>query len=122
MPYRDTVNSKPPVLFAIYYVIMAIFGATTIGIHIGLACYILLTLIALYGLCAELFHPRVGVLAAAIAAVLMAEPRLAGGRRPTRNSSIICHRSSGYGACSGGYVRIGRGGGLAVGLAMVWPG
>ena len=74
VPYRDAVNAKPPGMFLLYWGAFRLFGESTVGLHLGLACYTLAMIAMLYRVGLEWRSPRVGLLAAAIAAVLMAEP------------------------------------------------
>lgn len=78
LPYRDAVNQKPPVTFGIYWLTMKVVGASpaafrlTAGVFAGLATYLVWVL----GL--KLYGPMAAALAAAVFAVISAEPGVLG--------------------------------------------
>ena len=63
-PYELAYNMKLPGTYAAYAVIMAAFGQTTRGIHIGLLIVNSLTIVLVYFLGRRLFGPICGVVAA----------------------------------------------------------
>ncbi|MBM4084642.1 MAG: hypothetical protein FJ272_07620 [Planctomycetes bacterium] len=86
LPYRDAVNQKPPVTFGLYWLTMKATGASpaafrlTAGVFAGLATYLVWVL----GL--KLYGPKAGVLAAAVFAIISAEPGVLG---QTANTEVF---------------------------------
>jgi 4-amino-4-deoxy-L-arabinose transferase-like glycosyltransferase len=64
-PYKFAYNMKLPGTYAAYAVIMAIFGETPQGIHLGVLLINTLTLILIYCLAGRLFGRTAGIVAAA---------------------------------------------------------
>jgi hypothetical protein len=64
LPYRDAYNMKLPGTYAMYSVIMALFGNSPSGVHAGFAIVSLATVVLLYLAFRRLFSPMVGLVAA----------------------------------------------------------
>ncbi len=64
-PYQLAYNMKLPGIYAAYAAIMAVFGETPAGIHLGLLLLNAFTILALYFLAALLFGSLAGLIAAA---------------------------------------------------------
>src|SRR5262249_52442453 len=77
-PYKLAYNMKFPGTYAAYAVIMAVFGETPAGIHIGLICLSSATALMLYWLGRKLVDEVVGVVAATASAFLFASPSMLG--------------------------------------------
>jgi hypothetical protein len=69
-PYRELFNMKFPGVYAAYAVIMAVFGQTITGIHIGLLLVNAVTIVLLFLLGRRLISAGAGVAAAAAFALL----------------------------------------------------
>jgi hypothetical protein len=69
-PYAQIYSMKMPGIYAVYAVILLVFGKTHTGIHLGLLIVNVATILLLYLLAKEIFSPGVGVITAAIFAVL----------------------------------------------------
>src|SRR5438477_9386243 len=54
-PYAQAYNFKMPGIYAVYAVILAILGETTVGIHLGLLAATSLTIVLLFLVAARLF-------------------------------------------------------------------
>lgn len=65
-PYTQAYNMKMPGTYAAYAVILAIFGQTVTGIHLGALFINAATILLVYLLGRKLFDPIVGVVAAAV--------------------------------------------------------
>src|SRR5258708_4006770 len=64
-PYKLAYNMKLPGTYAAYAIIMAIFGETPQGIHLGVLLINSLTLILIYFLAGRLFGRTAGIVATA---------------------------------------------------------
>lgn len=73
-PYKIAYNMKLPGTYAAYAVIMAIFGQTAAGIHIGLLFVNALTILLLYALGKRLFGSLGGIVAGASYGLLSVGP------------------------------------------------
>lgn len=69
-PYKVAYNMKLPGIYGLYALIMAIFGQTAVGIHIGLLLANLAATILLFILGRRLWNTRVGLISAASYPVL----------------------------------------------------
>lgn len=69
-PYRLAYNMKLPGTYAAYALVMAVFGQTPRGIHLGLLLVNLATAAVLFCLGRRLFDPETGAVAAAAFAIL----------------------------------------------------
>ena len=77
-PYQLAYNMKFPGTYAAYALIMAVFGQTPAGIHLGVTCVTTLTALLLYWLGRRLLDGIAGVGMATTYAVLAASPSLQG--------------------------------------------
>jgi len=69
-PYQEVYNMKLPGIYAIYAVIMAVFGQTHQGIHMGLLLANEVTLLFVFLLARRLFNPLAAAASASIFALL----------------------------------------------------
>ncbi|MHC4337754.1 MAG: glycosyltransferase family 39 protein, partial [Planctomycetota bacterium] len=69
-PYAQVYNMKMPGIYAAYALILAVFGQTHTGVHLGLLVINTATILLLFFLAKKLFDPLVGVVAAAAFALL----------------------------------------------------
>lgn len=69
-PYKEAYNMKMPGIYAVYALIMALFGQTHTAIHMGLLIINTATIILLFLLGKKLFNPLIGVLSGAFFALL----------------------------------------------------
>ena len=77
-PYKLAYNMKLPGTYAAYAVIMAAFGQTPSGIHLGLALVNVATIVMLFFLGRRLLDPVTGAVAALAYALLSTSPALVG--------------------------------------------
>jgi hypothetical protein len=77
-PYKLAFNMKFPGTYAMYALIMALFGETPAGIHFGVTIITTLTALMLYWLGKRMLDPTAGVVAATTYAVLAANTALFG--------------------------------------------
>jgi len=77
-PYKLAYNLKLPGTYASYAAIMAVFGETPAGIHLGFLLVNAITILLMYILGARLFGRWAGVVAAASYALLSASPSILG--------------------------------------------
>jgi hypothetical protein len=70
LPYAEVYNMKMPGIYGAYALIMAVFGQTHGGIHLGLLLVNAATIVLLFLLVKKLYGPFTGALAAAFFAVL----------------------------------------------------
>jgi 4-amino-4-deoxy-L-arabinose transferase-like glycosyltransferase len=71
LPYRDAIERKPPLLFAVYWAVFALFGACNwLALHLVAVAWVLLTMVGLFVLTADLAGRRAGALAAAAYALV----------------------------------------------------
>src|SRR6266480_1738309 len=77
-PYKLAYNMKFPGTYAAYAVIMAIFGQTIAGIHLGLLLVNLATITLIFFLGRRLFDSATGLVAAMTYAVLSVSPSVLG--------------------------------------------
>jgi len=77
-PYKLSYNLKLPGIYAAYAVVLAVFGLTASGIHLGLLVINAATATVLYWLTARLFGKLAGLVAAASYALLSASPTVMG--------------------------------------------
>src|SRR5712691_11237637 len=75
-PYAQAYNLKMPGIYAIYSVLLTVFGQTPAGIHLGLLVVNAVTTVLVFGVALRLFDARVAVVAAATFAALSSSPRL----------------------------------------------
>jgi hypothetical protein len=77
-PYKLAYNMKLPGTYIAYAALMAVFGQTTAGIHLGLLAVNLATILLLYRLTREMFDPLSAGLAAVFYATLSIGPAVLG--------------------------------------------
>jgi 4-amino-4-deoxy-L-arabinose transferase-like glycosyltransferase len=77
-PYDVAYNMKLPGTYAAYALILAVFGQTTEGIHLGLLVVNAAAIVLMFLLGRRLFDPLVGVVAAGSFAVLSVSPSVMG--------------------------------------------
>jgi hypothetical protein len=77
-PYKLAYNMKLPGTYVAYAALMAVFGQTTAGIHLGLLAVNVATILLLYRLARELFDPISAGLAAIFYAILSISPGVLG--------------------------------------------
>jgi hypothetical protein len=77
-PYKLAYNMKLPGTYAAYAVLMAIFGETTRGIHLGLTLINAVTILLVFLVGRKLFSPAGGLVAAASFALLSVSHALLG--------------------------------------------
>jgi hypothetical protein len=77
-PYKLAYNMKFPGAYAMHAGIMAVFGQSPAGIHLGLTCVTTLTALMVYGFGRRHLDELAGVVAAVTCAVLSACPSLLG--------------------------------------------
>jgi Dolichyl-phosphate-mannose-protein mannosyltransferase len=77
-PYQLAYNMKFPGTYAGYAVIMALFGETPAGIHLGILCITTFTALMLYWLGKKILDPCGGMVAATTHAVLATESGMFG--------------------------------------------
>ncbi|MDP2105197.1 MAG: glycosyltransferase family 39 protein, partial [Desulfobulbaceae bacterium] len=69
-PYQLLYNMKLPGIYAVYAVILAVFGNTQTGIHLGLLCANVASIVLLFLLGRRIAGPFAGICAGALFAVL----------------------------------------------------
>ena len=77
-PYQLAYNMKLPGTYIAYAALMAVFGQTTAGIHLGLLAVNLATLVLLYRFVRELFDPFSAGMAALAYSILSVSPAVLG--------------------------------------------
>ena len=75
-PYEMAYNMKLPGTYAAYAAIMAVFGQTATGIHLGLILVTSVTTVLLFLLVRRLFDDYVGLVAAATHAIMALDPTM----------------------------------------------
>jgi hypothetical protein len=75
-PYAAAYNLKAPGIYVAYALILAVFGQTTTGIHLGLIVVTSATTILMFLLARHLAGPVAGLVAAAVFAVQALNPKL----------------------------------------------
>jgi len=69
-PYAQAYNMKMPGIYAVYALILAVFGQTLEGIHLGLLVVNVAAVLLLFVLARKLFDPLTSVVAAAVFSIL----------------------------------------------------
>jgi 4-amino-4-deoxy-L-arabinose transferase-like glycosyltransferase len=77
-PYQVAYNDKLPGLYLAYAALMAVFGQTTTGIHLGLLAVNLATIVLVFLLARDLFDSLAGGIAAASYSLLALSPSVLG--------------------------------------------
>ncbi|MGO9110267.1 MAG: ArnT family glycosyltransferase [Thermoguttaceae bacterium] len=75
-PYKLAYNMKLPGTYLAYAALMAVFGQTTAGIHLGLLAVNLATIVLLYRFVRELFDPFSAGMAAVAYSILSVSPAM----------------------------------------------
>lgn len=78
LPYVGVYNMKMPGIYGIYALILAIFGQTPTGIHLGLLTTNIATIVLLFFLTKRLFNSTTAIIASANFAVLSLSPTVQG--------------------------------------------
>src|ERR1035438_1315804 len=73
-PYRDVYNMKLPGTYAAYALIMAVFGQSPSGIHLGLAIVNVSSIVLMFALGRKLLDDIAGIVAAVAFALLSLSP------------------------------------------------
>jgi hypothetical protein len=77
-PYKLAYNMKFPGTYAAYAAIMAVFGQSPSGIHLGIACVTFATALLFYLLCQKIFDDDIAAVSAVVSfAVVAATPEMA---------------------------------------------
>lgn len=76
IPYRDAIDQKPPGVFYLYALGMAIFGKTTEAIRVYTAVYASFTLLTVYWLAKKIAGVSAGLWAGAVCAIFSSAPLL----------------------------------------------
>lgn len=69
-PYQLLFNMKLPGIYAVYALILAVFGQSASGVHLGLLCANVASIVVLFLLGRRIADPLTGICAAAVFAVL----------------------------------------------------
>src|SRR6516162_3361469 len=77
-PYKEAYNMKLPGTYAAYALIMAVFGQTPTGIHLGVMLVNVASIILVFLLGRKLLDETAGVVAAVCFALLSASPSVLG--------------------------------------------
>ena len=77
-PYKLAYNMKLPGTYLAYAALMALFGQTTAGIHLGLLAVNMATIVLLYRFVRELFDPFAAGMAAVAYSILSVSPTVLG--------------------------------------------
>jgi Dolichyl-phosphate-mannose-protein mannosyltransferase len=77
-PYAAAYNLKAPGIYVAYSLILALFGQTTAGIHVGLIVVTSVTMILMFVLARSLAGPTAGLVAAALYATQAVNPKILG--------------------------------------------
>src|SRR6476659_5118819 len=77
-PYKLAYNMKFPGTYGAYALIMALFGQTIVGIHLGLLLINAATILLIFLLCRRLINSIAGIAAAMTYAVLSVSPSVFG--------------------------------------------
>jgi hypothetical protein len=77
-PYQLAYNVKLPGIYAAYALVMAVFGQTPVGIHLGLLFVNLGAIVLLFFLARRLFDPYAAVIASATYALMSTSPPVLG--------------------------------------------
>jgi hypothetical protein len=77
-PYLEAYNMKLPGTYAAYALLMAVFGQTIGGVHLGLILVNSISIVLVFVLARRLFDPLAGVAASAAFAILSVSPAVLG--------------------------------------------
>jgi 4-amino-4-deoxy-L-arabinose transferase-like glycosyltransferase len=78
LPYQQLYNMKLPGIYAAYAGLMAVFGQTHMGIHLGLMFINVATIVLIFLLAKQLYDSMVGLVAAAAFAIMSLLPSVQG--------------------------------------------
>lgn len=113
-PYQLAYNVKLPGIYAAYALIMAIFGQTPSGIHLGLLFVNLGAIVLLFFLARRLFDPYAAVIASATYALMSTSPAVLGFAAHATHFVIL--------AALGGFLLLLRGLESRRALTLFWSG
>jgi hypothetical protein len=113
-PYQLVYNVKLPGIYAAYALVMAIFGQTPPGIHLGLLLINLGAIVLLFFLARRLFDPYAAVIASATYALMSTSSAVLGLRAHATHFVIL--------AALGGFVLLLRGLESRRALTLFWSG
>ena len=113
-PYQLAYNVKLPGIYAAYALVMAIFGQTPTGIHLGLLFVNLGAIVLLFFLARRLFDPYAAVIASATYALMSTSPAVLGFQAHATHFVIL--------AALGGFVLLLRGLESRRALTLFWSG
>ncbi|MFC1855810.1 ArnT family glycosyltransferase [Thermodesulfobacteriota bacterium] len=77
-PYSEVYHLKLPGLFAVYSLMMTLFGQTIFGVHFGLMVINVLTVVLMFYLGKRLLDESAGIMAAASFSLLSIDPQVLG--------------------------------------------
>lgn len=77
-PYAEAYSMRPPGIYAAYALILALFGPTHVGVHLGLLATSAGSQVLVFLLARRLFDPPTGLVAAAAFGILPLNPTLLG--------------------------------------------
>ena len=113
-PYQLAYNVKLPGIYAAYALVMAIFGQTPFGIHLGLLFVNLGAIVLLFFLARRLFDSYAAVIASTTYALMSASPAVMGFRAHATHFVIL--------AALGGFILLLRGLESRGALTLFWSG
>src|SRR6476646_6238548 len=113
-PYQLVYNVKLPGIYAAYALLMAVFGQTTFGIHLGLLFVNLGAVILIFFLARRLFDAYAAVIASATYALMSTSPAVMGSAAHATHFVIL--------AALGGFVLLLRGLESRRWLTLFWSG
>ena len=113
-PYQLAYNVKLPGIYAAYALVMAVFGQTPFGIHLGLLFVNLGAVVLLFFLARRLFDAYAAVIASATYALMSTSPRVLGFAAHATHFVIL--------AALGGFVVLLRGLESRRALTLFWSG
>lgn len=122
MPFEKTYDVKMPGLFAVYALIMTIFGHTTAGIHLGLLFFNAATIIVIFFLGRRLLDTTAGLVASASYAVMSLSQNVQGFSANTEQLLLLpalCGILLMLRAIDSGRVKIFFFSGILIGLAFI---
>jgi Dolichyl-phosphate-mannose-protein mannosyltransferase len=113
-PYQLAYNVKLPGIYAAYALVMAVFGQTPFGIHLGLLFVNLGAVVLLFFLARRLFDPYAAVIASATYAIMSTSSAVLGFQAHATHFVIL--------AALGGFVLLLRGLESRRALTLFWSG
>ena len=88
-PYRLAYNMKWPGIYLAYALVMAVFGQSTIGIHLGLLVVNAAAIVLVFLLARELFNARAGLAAAVAYGMLVVGPQIMGSQAHATHFAVV---------------------------------